>query len=159
MSDYDTSGLDSGHDAGHDDGYDSGHDSGYDGGHEQHGLVAAHEAQGDEHDQFQHFQGYGESHESEHDEHFRNIHTVEYDDGKGGHYKVTDITVYDEHSETSDQVFAQDYTEANHDESYSDFDTLRERFVSELGEIGHGIGYGHGDEYDGGHQAISEASN
>jgi len=158
MSDYDTSGLDAGHEDGHDGGYDAGHD-GQDGGFEQHGLVAAHEAQGNESDHFQNYQGYGESHESEHDEHFRNIHTVEYDDGKGGHYKVTDITVYDEHSETSDQVFGQEYTEANHDESYSDFDTLRERFVSELGEIGHAVGYGRGDEYDGGQQAISEASN
>ena len=155
MSDYDTSGLDSGHEDGHDGGYDAGHDGGF----EQHGLVAAHEAQGNESDHFQNYQGYGESHETEHDEHFRNIHTVEYDDGKGGHYKVTDITVFDEHSETSDQVFGQDYTEADHDESFNDFDSLRERFVSEIGDIGHVLGHGHGGDYDGGQQAISEASN
>ena len=159
MSDYDMSGLEDGQDGGHEGGYD-GHDAGYEGdGHEQSGLAASHEAQGNEHDQYQNYQGFGESHEQEHDEHFKHIHQVEYDDGHGGHYKVTDITVYDEHSESSDQVFGQEYTESEHDSSFAELETLRDRFVSEIGNIGHSLGYRDGGEDEGGQQALSEVSN
>jgi hypothetical protein len=155
MSDYDTSALDETHDGG---GYESGYDGpdrGYEG--EQHGLSAAHAEQGDDSDRYQNFNAFGAEHEEERDEHFKHIRQVEYSDGKGGYYKVTDITTYDVHEESSDEIFGQNYTEANHEESYNELETLRERFISEISEIGEAIGYGRDDE--GGQQALSEVSN
>ena len=110
------------------DGYEGGYDGGYDAGHESYDLNALHAEQANEHDQYTNFQEFAATHAEEEDVHFANYHNVEASDGKGAYYSETDVTEYDAHNASVDTVYDQEYTNAQHDSSYSELDKLRESF-------------------------------
>jgi hypothetical protein len=59
---------------------------------------------GDGQEQEPGYDALAEAHHAEHDVDFEQYHHVEFDDGHGGHYEETDITVYHEEDIESDQA-------------------------------------------------------
>jgi hypothetical protein len=104
------------------------YDGGYNAGHEDYDLHALHAEQGSEHDSYTNFNQFAATHAEESDVHFANYHNVEASDGHGGYYSETDITEYDAHNASADTIYAQDYTNIEHNANYSQLDELRESF-------------------------------
>src|SRR5690348_9359500 len=140
-------------------------------GHEGHDLQAGEQEHGyqsydNEHDNALNASHFGAAQEHELDEHFEHARHIEYDDGHGGHYEVTEYTVVDVHEESSEQVYSDQTAEAGHGElneaqSFDAVEFFHEHLsagfsefgdhfgklgdLAHVGEIGHGSDYSDGD--------------
>jgi hypothetical protein len=148
-------------------------------GQESHDLEAGdqqygHEAFDNEHDNALSQSQFGAAQEHELDQHFEHARHVEYDDGHGGHYEVTEYTVVDVHEESSEQAFGQQVGEADHgqvneEQSFDAIEYLHEHLSSSFSEFGDNFGkigdlahvgeIGHGSDFSGDDFGLNAASN
>jgi len=147
-------------------------------GQESHDLEAGeqqygHEAFDNEHDNALNASHFGAAQEHELDQHFEHARHIEYDDGHGGHYEVTEYTVVDVHEESSEQVFGEqtaeaDHGEVNQEQSFDAIEYLHEHLSSSFSEFGDNFGkmgdlahvgeIGHGSDYSDGDFGLNAAS-
>ena len=130
-----------GQDLGHDGFGDAGGHQHLEQSHDQLGHHELHANYGDEHDQLAAHQEFGHQEHFEKDEHFAHGRTVEYDDGHGGHYKVTEFTEYSSHVEAD----SSSYGSVSYEGEQADFGNAGDSGFGELGEFG---GEEHGSQFE-----------
>lgn len=93
------------------------------GGHE---FSAGHEAYGHAEEHDTQYDALAESHASEHQVDYQHGRHVEYDDGQGGHYEVTEFTTYSQEDAEADSVQAEHYADHDASATYAEADYVHE---------------------------------
>jgi len=116
---------------GYEDSYQPGSEATHvDEGHQDYDLDHGHQEYGSDQDHSLQHNAYGEATSHEADVNYNHGHAEEYDSPAGAHYAEQDYTNYNAHEADSSASYAENLSESDHSEQFSEIEHLRESLES-----------------------------